>query len=305
MKFFDKLSAWWIVAIYFILLLAMGCVYYCLTPSEHGLYLNGESVNDLTFCQALYFSAVTISSLGYGDYQPMGYSRAIASAEVIIGLALMGMLIYKLTSLRTSHHLNRLYNSDITGNLHRYAKDFTTVHESMGNSLPTLASHARSTPTMSGSTNALSMRQIEEAQEKASQSLSGLHKQIAFFKSFIRDEDIQKDFFNIASLPPMGDAIDSLTDCIKFLEQSLIAIAARSTTAIVGSTGARYIGSILKTTREILDYVELRTMKQDTRDKFDNLVSAYENLDMVFRIAPPDTDNIQPDQELEEPDDPT
>lgn len=39
---------------------------------------------------ALYFSAATYTSLGYGDIQPLGALRAIASVECLHGLLLIG-----------------------------------------------------------------------------------------------------------------------------------------------------------------------------------------------------------------------
>jgi hypothetical protein len=39
--------------------------------NRQGIRLNG-STDNVTFLDALYFSAVTISSLGYGDIQPLG-----------------------------------------------------------------------------------------------------------------------------------------------------------------------------------------------------------------------------------------
>ena len=305
MKFFDKLSAWWIVGAYFFGLFAMGGVYYGLTPSENGLYFGGKPAYDLTCLQAFYFSAVTITSLGYGDYQPMGWSRTIASMEVIIGLTLMGVLIYKLTSLRTQHHLNRLYNSDITVKLHQYDRGFTMVAENMENSLSALVSYVWPIPKMSGSTNVPPKRQIEIAQEKASQSLSELHKQIDSFQGFMRDENNLKDFFDKVPPQPMSDAIDALTDCIKVLGKSLMNAPHDPTATIVGGYGAERIRDILETTAEILSYVEPRPMKQDTRDKFNSLKSAHKDLNRAFREEPPDTGDTQPDQKSEEFDNPT
>ena len=296
MNFFKKLkrwlcAGWWVVLVYITLyitlLFAMGGVYYSLTPSENGLYFDGEPAHDLTCLQAFYFSAVTITSLGYGDYQPMGWSRFIASAEVIIGLALMGLLIYKLTSLRTAHHLTRLYNSDITGKVHLHTKSFAAVAENMENSLSALISHIWPTPTEPSGASTPSKEQEGGAQEEAYRNLSELHKQIDSFKSFMRDENDLNDFFDNVPSQPMCDAIDELTGCIKFLGKSLMGAPPDPTAAIVGSAGSRSIRDILETVEEVLRYAESHPMKgerkKEIRNRFDDLESAYGNLSSAFR----------------------
>ena len=45
---------------------------------------------------ALYFSVVTFTSLGYGDYHPMGRMRLFASVEVLTGIILTPALIAQL-----------------------------------------------------------------------------------------------------------------------------------------------------------------------------------------------------------------
>lgn len=76
----------------------------------------------ISFLDSLYFSIVTISSLGYGDIHPVGYSKAIASAEVIAGLVIIGLAISKLASERTGYLLRRIYSSDVQQRL-KYFSD--------------------------------------------------------------------------------------------------------------------------------------------------------------------------------------
>jgi hypothetical protein len=49
---------------------------------------------------ALYFSFVTITTLGYGDIQPLGFSRVIAATEsiwgLLFGIALLGRFVASL-----------------------------------------------------------------------------------------------------------------------------------------------------------------------------------------------------------------
>lgn len=42
----------------------------------------------------LYFSAVTFSTLGYGDVQPLGHARGIAAFEALLGAVLVALLVF-------------------------------------------------------------------------------------------------------------------------------------------------------------------------------------------------------------------
>jgi len=61
---------------------------------------------------ALYFSAVTATSVGYGDIVPTGAARAIAIFESIAGLVLFGCVISKFVSRR---------QEQLIGEIHRIA----------------------------------------------------------------------------------------------------------------------------------------------------------------------------------------
>ena len=46
---------------------------------------NSISTNLTLFFNCLYYSVVTFTTLGYGDFTPIGYSRAIAAIEAFTG----------------------------------------------------------------------------------------------------------------------------------------------------------------------------------------------------------------------------
>jgi len=51
---------------------------------------------------SLYFSMITFSTTGYGDYAPIGYMRFYASIEAFIGMLLMLMLAVQIGSAAVS-----------------------------------------------------------------------------------------------------------------------------------------------------------------------------------------------------------
>jgi hypothetical protein len=53
-----------------------------------------------SYLECLYFSVITISTVGYGDITPLGWSRAFASFEAVFGLTFVGYAISQIVSLR-------------------------------------------------------------------------------------------------------------------------------------------------------------------------------------------------------------
>jgi hypothetical protein len=85
----------------FLLTITMFAIIYNepLSSDRTSFIQNGERLNDLPFGDALYFSTVTITTLGYGDIAPLGAYRYFAMAEVILGLVYMGTILYFVTSV--------------------------------------------------------------------------------------------------------------------------------------------------------------------------------------------------------------
>lgn len=84
---------------------------------------DGSPAQAPAFLDCLYFSVVSISSLGYGDFRPVGYGRMVAGAEVILGLILIALIVSKLASDRTSAYVRLLYTSDSERRLKEFKSD--------------------------------------------------------------------------------------------------------------------------------------------------------------------------------------
>jgi Ion channel len=72
------------------------------------------------FLDCLYFSVVTITTLGYGDYRPESFGRIAASIEVVAGIVLMGVFVSRLVS----QQLNRVARRLLKGQLNAEAQTF-------------------------------------------------------------------------------------------------------------------------------------------------------------------------------------
>lgn len=70
-----------------------------------------QSDHTVSPADALYFSIITETTLGYGDITPVGYSRACACVQVILGLAFAGIIVAKITS---AHSRQRRHDAMMT-----------------------------------------------------------------------------------------------------------------------------------------------------------------------------------------------
>lgn len=76
--------------------------------NSSGLYNTGE----LTLTDFLYFSAITITTLGYGDILPKSYRvRALVMVETLLGVILAGVFIYFLTTKNKKATSLNLWNT--------------------------------------------------------------------------------------------------------------------------------------------------------------------------------------------------
>lgn len=100
------------ILVFGMLLLLLVSTYFTFAPDGHGLGSSGTSV-DVSFGNALYFSVVTLTSLGYGDYSPLGLGKVVSGVTVLSGLGLFALLFGKIASERSQSLLHLVHRSDV------------------------------------------------------------------------------------------------------------------------------------------------------------------------------------------------
>jgi hypothetical protein len=62
------------------------------------------------FLNSVYYSFVTATTTGYGDFIPLGISRFLSALEAIFGYILLGVVISKVVSVKQNNILDELYH---------------------------------------------------------------------------------------------------------------------------------------------------------------------------------------------------
>lgn len=124
-----------------------GILYSILTSFNQGLASNTTPSTQITPWTSIYFSVVTVSTLGYGDIVPIGFSKILACFEVVFGLTMMGIIVAKLTSGRLSYHVRRLFRSDTQKRLEVYLAAFVIVRDEFTQLSPKIGTAFQETPT--------------------------------------------------------------------------------------------------------------------------------------------------------------
>lgn len=106
----NDVSLGWLIAALALTVSAFALVYYGLAHVGAGLLVfTFDTSARPNMLDALYFSIVTISSLGYGDIRPVGITRLVVGTEVVVGLAFFGLLVAKISSVKQDYILRRMY----------------------------------------------------------------------------------------------------------------------------------------------------------------------------------------------------
>ena len=137
----------WYILFFAVAVIFFGITYRLLTPIGHGIGQNFTPLSDVTFLEGIYFSIITVSSLGYGDMHPMGFSKALICMEVLMGLAVIGIMIAKVTSRRLSYHVERLFTFDAQKRLEDIAAKFDTSRVALNKIMPLLVAVYQSNPS--------------------------------------------------------------------------------------------------------------------------------------------------------------
>ena len=255
--------------VYFVLyvsvLLGFGWIYSLLTPYGHGLARNGQALADATFLDGVYFSVVTISSLGYGDLQPIGFSRALACFQVLFGLSWMGIIVAKLTSRRLSHHVQRLFSSDAQKRLEEFTVQFATSAQQISDAMRSLGNAYQSTPGSNVKDDKVAARKTFTL------ALIELHAKSAGLWEYLSLESEHGGYFTIAPVDALRRLGDNTQKGLFVLGQLIISLPPDARTEVLDGQNRQRISETLGSQKTICQLVNNSCKDQDTLKLF-NLV---------------------------------
>lgn len=118
--------------ILFLIVINFSLIYYILGLTEkygrHGIYLDGIASE---YYEALYFSVVTITTLGYGDFTPLGLSRLLSATEALVGLFFVGYSIAQVLSVKQDASIEYILKSQIIQNYTGILEDIRNEKEAI------------------------------------------------------------------------------------------------------------------------------------------------------------------------------
>ncbi|WP_192551989.1 potassium channel family protein [Pseudomonas sp. IzPS59] len=103
---------------------------YCLLSQQLNTGLSKDKIVDFPDC--LYFSIVTITTLGYGDLAPTGATRILAATEALFGLIFAGYSISQVMSLKQESLIEYLTSERIKSNYNKCIEDIIDAKEQIG-----------------------------------------------------------------------------------------------------------------------------------------------------------------------------
>lgn len=287
------------VGFFVVAVIAFGGAYTLLTPIGHGIGQNLVPLSDITTFEGIYFSIVTVSSLGYGDMHPMGISKALACAEVLIGLAVIGIMIAKVTSQPLRNHVSRLFSSDAQKRLEKIAVEFETSQARLAEIISELEGAYQSTPQSAsvGTSNGDKGAFLSKFREV----VSDLQAKCIAFRDYFSDETAQSNYFRIApvnAVVRVGDAVDKV---FFILGQLIINLPRQARPEILNRHNRQKIAEVIDSQKQVCTLVRQYATDREILEVFKRIEETCENVPASYFAVPEES---QPNQVLQGTDEP-
>ncbi len=286
--------------VFFSIFTFLFAIVYCyLTPSEDGIHLVNGQNNFFNFYDGLYFSIVTISSLGYGDMHPQGLSRLFAVLEVLFGLAIMGILVAKLTSSRLSYHVKKLYSNDAQLKLDQFSqifsecliilKRFNRIYDGILSETPNTNTAIKSFDSRTKS--------VERAKNLLSDSLEKLRDNLSKLKKFIEDEVNNGDFFSEVSSDSVNNNGNRIDKYLSLILQLFLGWSEKTRNNLLYGITGRIFDESLELTNSVCEIVLKNSKDEKTKLVFSTVRSTTNEIRKNYMvILIPISEYIPPDQ---------
>ena len=111
-----------LVLAFFTTTVGCGGAYFLLGFVGHGIDAT-FSTRQADIFDCIYFSVVTVSSLGFGDFRPLGFARILSMVEVLVGLGLLALIIGRIASGRQSALIQLTYAAEQRRQVNSFQED--------------------------------------------------------------------------------------------------------------------------------------------------------------------------------------
>lgn len=225
----DESPLWrWVVG-FIVVIVVFGLLYAILTPYGHGMAQEGDEGGGIDFGQGLYFSVVTVSSLGYGDLHPKGMGKVLAGLEVLMGLGFIGIVIAKLTSKRISHFVSRLFVSEMK----RQLLSFEAVFGSHWDKLVGLNKQVSDVYQPTPNQGVDEVSDSSEIRANLRSTLNELQKSSDEFLDYVQAERLDSNYFVLVPASSLLRVAEAMEKVISQLGQNIISLPVQSNPRIL------------------------------------------------------------------------
>lgn len=286
------------VYIFIVVILCLGGLYYLLTPYGNGIGNDGKALENLSFLNAVYFSVVTVSSLGYGDMHPMGFSKFLAICEVLFGLGIMGIMVAKLTSTRISYHVSRLYRSELQKRLEEFSSDFEKIENELSTCMRKLGEAFQNTPE--GGNNADSSMAVKSC----SLLLSRFSSRTLDLSEYITEETNKGAFFEVAPRKTLQKTTDAIDQSLFNLAQLVTSLSPEAKTIVLNKNNRKQTSLVVETVQKIAEFSLENCKHTELKSTFLQMIQNCSKIPESYYSTPELEFNSQPDQQFMNDDEP-
>ena len=297
----EEVRMFWYIVGFIVVVIVFGISYARLTPMGHGIGENLKPLSDVTIWTGIYFSIVTISSLGYGHMHPMGLSKALACVEVLIGLAVIGIMIAKVTSQRLSYHVSRLFSSDAQKQLEDIAANFETAKVNLNVIMPKLGNVYQSAPNQETPRTENKNELISKFREVA----INLRSECVKLRDYFVHETEQGKYFQIVPVDAVikvGNAVDG---AFVILGQLITSVPSQARIEIIDEYNRQMIFEALNSQKKACDLVKEHATDEGTLDAFQRVKETCQTLPTSYFAVPEESQPDQVPQGTDQPQEPS
>lgn len=150
LEFVNKLTIMHLIIAFVVIIVFFAILFYFLTLIGHGIIFSYTDDRIPDFLDCIYFSVITISSLGYGDIRPTDISKFACSIEVLLGLIFIGLFIAKLASLKQDLYLHDIHSNLVKERLGGFCDTYRLLFEEYSQASEIILQCLATTPESQG-----------------------------------------------------------------------------------------------------------------------------------------------------------